>query len=84
MENSNDKRIIIDYVEKDNQTNSKRIIDSTYGELRKTNGKDFDGFSERSAFPIQEENGSKELVKIIKVKKKFKEDIYVVSPLDKQ
>lgn len=84
MENSNDKRIIIDYVEKDNQTNSKRIIDSTYGELRKTNGENFDGFSERSAFPIQEENGSKELVKIIKVTKKFKEDIYVVSPLDKQ
>ena len=84
MENSNDKRIIIDYVEKDNQTNSKRIIDSTYGELRKARGEDFDGFSEHSAFPIQDENGNKELVGIIKITKKFKEDIYVVSPLDKQ
>lgn len=84
MVNSNDKRIIIDYVEKDNQTNSKRIIDSTYGELRKTHGEDFDGFSERSVFPIQDENENKELVGIIKIKKKFKEDIYVVSPLDKQ
>lgn len=77
MENSNDKKIIIDYVEKDNQTNSKRIIDSTYGELRKTRGEDFDGFSKHSAFPIQDENGNKELVGIIKITEKFKEDIYM-------
>ncbi|PCF77665.1 hypothetical protein B4W74_12805 [Staphylococcus intermedius] len=68
MKISNEKRVVINYVSNTDTKESKRIFDGTYGELRKIHGEDFNGFSERDAFILKDENGNEEKVGIFKMK----------------
>lgn len=87
MKISDEKRMVLDYVSKNSETEPKRIFDGTYGEFRKIHGEDFNGFSERDSFILQDENGNNEKVGIIKIKKSHPEssnsnqDEFVVRPI---
>ena len=87
MKISDAKRMVLDYVSKNDETESKRIFDGTYGEFRKIQGEDFNGFTERDSFILQDENGNKEKVEITKIKKSHPEssdsikDEFVVRPI---
>ncbi|WP_210143216.1 hypothetical protein [Staphylococcus sp. GDX8P65P] len=87
MKISDEKRMIIDYVSKNNTTESKRVFDGTYGEWRKIAGEDFNGFSKTDAFILQDENGNEEKVGIFKMSTSHPEssnsikDEYTVQPI---
>ncbi|MCE5008400.1 hypothetical protein [Staphylococcus equorum] len=87
MKISDEKRMIINYVSKNDTTESKRVFDGTYGEWRKIAGEDFDGFSETDAFILQDENGNKEKVGIVKINTSLPassnsiKDEYTVQPI---
>ncbi|WP_192945577.1 hypothetical protein [Staphylococcus cohnii] len=87
MKISDEKRMIIDYVSKTDTTKSKRIFDGTYGEWRKISGEDFNGFSPRDSFVLQDENGNEEKVGIFKMSKSHPEssnsikDEFTVQPI---
>lgn len=87
MKYSDEKRAIINYVSKLNESKPTKIFDGTFAELREMLGADFDGFSERSVFPIQNENGKTEKVEIVKMTTNpFSNEVvneYTVSPIDK-
>ncbi|NWN86817.1 MAG: hypothetical protein HLX47_13190 [Staphylococcus sp.] len=87
MKISDAKRMVLDYVSKNDETESKRIFDGTYGEFRKIHGEDFNGFSKRDSFFLQDENGNEEKVGITEIKNSHPEssdsikDEFVVRPI---